>query len=73
MFFGDKGPVRLQLDSRADVTIVTVITWEKMDSPDVQKSVAKMMTETGSPINIIGHWRTDPSWEGHSEQGVCHV
>ena len=44
-----------------------------MDLPDLQRSVAKVMTETRSPINIISHWKTDFSWEGHSGQGVSHV
>ena len=55
VFLGDKEPIRLQLDSGADITIVTVRNWEKTESPDLQRSVAKVMTGTGSPINIIGH------------------
>ena len=71
--FGDKRPVRLQVDSGADITIVTVRTWEETDSPDLQRSVAKVVTVMESLTNIIGHWGTDLSWEGHSGKNVCHV
>ena len=73
VFLVGKEPVRLQLDLRSDIMVVTVRTREKMDSSDLQKNVAKVMTRMGSPMNIIGHWRTNFSWEDHSEQGLCHV
>ena len=68
VFLGDKRPVRLQLDPKADITIVTVGTLEKMDLPDSQRTVANMMTE--NPINIIGH-RTQISAGGVTVDNVC--
>ncbi|EYB86469.1 hypothetical protein Y032_0278g1158 [Ancylostoma ceylanicum] len=47
-------PTRLQLDTSADITMISRRTWEDMRSPKLDRSTITIRTADGSAMNILG-------------------
>ncbi|PIO70934.1 hypothetical protein TELCIR_07185 [Teladorsagia circumcincta] len=71
-------PTRLQLDTGADVTIISRPTWMQLGSPRLQKTSDVFKGANGQPLPIHGSFDADfvvvdNQGKAHPGQGVCYV
>ncbi|PIO60823.1 integrase core domain protein [Teladorsagia circumcincta] len=71
-------PVRLQLDTGADITMISRKTWNKIGSPALSPGITAVKTADGSPMSIQGCFETDFTiFDRHhnpaSGRGNCYV
>ncbi|PIO74864.1 integrase core domain protein [Teladorsagia circumcincta] len=71
-------PTRLQLDTGADVTIISRPTWMQLGSPRLQKTSDVFKGANGLPLPIHGRFNAafvvvDNQGKAHPGQGVCYV
>ncbi|XGW27161.1 hypothetical protein V3C99_007619, partial [Haemonchus contortus] len=71
-------PTRLQLDTGADVTIISRPTWMQLGGPQLQKTSDTLRGANGLPLRIYGKFDAafvviDNRGKAHPGQGVCYV
>ncbi|EYB94088.1 hypothetical protein Y032_0175g486 [Ancylostoma ceylanicum] len=71
-------PTRLQLDTGADITMISRRTWEDMDSPKLDRSTITIRTADGSAMNILGSFKAaftifDRKGRPTEGTGCCYV
>ncbi|PIO55911.1 hypothetical protein TELCIR_22699 [Teladorsagia circumcincta] len=71
-------PNRLQLDTGADVTIISRPSWMQLGSPRLQKTSDVFKGANGLPLPIHGRFNAafvvvDNQGKAHPGQGVCYV
>nr|CDJ84873.1 uncharacterized protein K02A2.6-like [Haemonchus contortus] len=71
-------PTRLQLDTGADVTIISRPTWMQLGSPRLQKTSDVFKGANGLPLPIHGKFDADfkvmdNQGKAHPGEGVCYV
>ncbi|KAK6025820.1 hypothetical protein OSTOST_08267, partial [Ostertagia ostertagi] len=71
-------PARLQLDTGADITMISRKTWNKIGSPALSPGITTVKTADGSPMNIQGCFEADFTiFDRHhhpvSGRGNCYV
>ncbi|KAL6724204.1 hypothetical protein Aduo_019111 [Ancylostoma duodenale] len=71
-------PTRLQLDTGADITMISRRTWEDMKSPKLNRSTITIRTADGSAMNILGSFKAaftifDRKGRPTEGTGCCYV
>ncbi|EYC22302.1 hypothetical protein Y032_0017g3273 [Ancylostoma ceylanicum] len=71
-------PTRLQLDTGADITMISRRTWEDMKSPKLDRSTITIRTADGSAMNILGSFKAaftifDRKGRPTEGTGCCYV
>ena len=71
-------PDRLQLDTGADITLISRPTWMAIGQPHLNASVKTYRVANGQPLQIDGWFETafsitDNAGGNHQGHGVCHV
>ncbi|XGW28165.1 hypothetical protein V3C99_008177 [Haemonchus contortus] len=71
-------PTRLQLDTGADITMISRKTWRKIGSPILSQDIAIVKTADGSPMHIHGCFDTEFTIFDRNHQpipgrGKCYV
>ncbi|KAL6738862.1 hypothetical protein Aduo_012361 [Ancylostoma duodenale] len=71
-------PTRLQLDTGADITMISRRTWEDMNSPKLDRSTTTIRTADGSAMNILGSFNAaftifDRKGRPTEGTGCCYV
>ncbi|KAK5980047.1 hypothetical protein GCK32_000148 [Trichostrongylus colubriformis] len=69
---------RLQLDTGADITMISRKTWKSIGSPKLDQITVPVKTADGSPMNILGHFDADfIIYDRHRKptygRGSCYV
>ncbi|MFG1588254.1 aspartyl protease family protein, partial [Staphylococcus aureus] len=70
--FGDK-ELRMQLDSGADVTVISPKAWTKIGAPELRKSDMKLGAANGTQIEVMGEFDVKFSCAGYNGVGRCYV
>ncbi|KAK6761497.1 hypothetical protein RB195_022533 [Necator americanus] len=71
--------LRFQLDTGADITLVSCRTWKKLGSPPLEPCIMPVNTADGSPMKIDGRFSTDFFVRGRTTgknilgNGTCYV
>ena len=65
--------VKMQLDSGADVTVISKDVWEQIGSPSLERSRTTLGAANGTPIEVIGQFDVEFTCKGHSGHGRCYV
>ncbi|XP_055527162.1 uncharacterized protein K02A2.6-like [Wyeomyia smithii] len=66
-------PVRLQVDSASDISIITAEMWKKIGEPETSPPSCQAVTASGEPLNIASEFWCDVSINGVSKRGLCRV
>uniref|UniRef100_A0A8R1EKI3 RNA-directed DNA polymerase n=1 Tax=Caenorhabditis japonica TaxID=281687 RepID=A0A8R1EKI3_CAEJA len=71
--FINSKPLRMQLDTGADITLINTKDWAKIGKPKLDKPSIKVKSATGQPINVKGSFTCDFTINGNSATGTAHV
>ncbi|KIH46293.1 hypothetical protein ANCDUO_23655 [Ancylostoma duodenale] len=71
--------LRFQLDTGADITLISRRTWKKIGRPTLETCIMPVKTADGTPMKIDGRFSTDFSIRDHATSkiiqgnGTCYV
>ncbi|XP_062700588.1 uncharacterized protein K02A2.6-like [Aedes albopictus] len=66
-------PVRLQIDTGSDITIISSESWRKIGSPSMTVSTVVAKSASGRPLQIEGEFTCDLSIDGRVMRGTVRV
>ncbi|XP_039452532.1 uncharacterized protein K02A2.6-like [Culex pipiens pallens] len=66
-------PVRLQVDSASDITIITDQMWKQIGKPKAGPPSCKAVTASGEPLGLASEFWCDVTIQGVSKRGLCRV
>ncbi|XP_029711482.2 uncharacterized protein LOC115256701 [Aedes albopictus] len=66
-------PVRLQIDSASDISIITDAMWKQIGKPEPSPPSCQAVTASGEPLNIASELWCDVTINGVSKRGLCRV
>lgn len=63
-------PVRLQVDSASDITIITDQMWKQIGKPKASPPSCKAVTASGEPLGLASEFWCDVTIQGVSKRGL---
>ncbi|XP_053681613.1 uncharacterized protein K02A2.6-like [Sabethes cyaneus] len=66
-------PLRLQLDTGSDITIISHRSWVKLGRPKTAAAVCSAKTASGDPLQLTAELQCDISLNSISKKGKCFV
>ncbi|VDN14998.1 unnamed protein product [Dibothriocephalus latus] len=65
-------PVRLELDTATDISLITKHTWQMIGRPPMITSDKKAMNVSGEFLRLMGELECDVSFKGTKFKGTCY-
>ena len=65
--------IRMQIDSGADITLITKESWKKLGKPRLEFDFGDVVCALGGQFKILGRFETDFSCKGYPGRGFCYV
>ncbi|VDN16210.1 unnamed protein product [Dibothriocephalus latus] len=66
-------PVRLQLDTASDISLISKRTWQRIGRPRMTISDKKAMNVSGGFLRLTGELDCDVSFESTQFKGTCYL
>ncbi|PIC32480.1 hypothetical protein B9Z55_012795 [Caenorhabditis nigoni] len=66
-------PIRMVLDTGAEVTLLNKTDWVKMNKPPLSPPTLNLRTATNKPIDVKGQFQCQFVLNGQNGSGSCHV
>ncbi|GAA51096.1 hypothetical protein CLF_105581 [Clonorchis sinensis] len=66
-------PVRLQLDTASDITIISKRTWKLLGSPALTRTKQVARSASDSLLKLSGEFKYSMTVDGITVIGICHV
>ncbi|XP_055613639.1 uncharacterized protein K02A2.6-like [Uranotaenia lowii] len=66
-------PVRLQVDSASDISVITEALWKQIGKPAAHPPSCQAITASGDPLPLASEFWCDVNINGTSKRGLCYV
>lgn len=66
-------PLRLQLDTGADVSIISQRSWIKLGRPKVKPASCQARTASGAPLDLVSELHCSITLNNVTKEGKCYV
>nr|XP_012217182.1 PREDICTED: uncharacterized protein K02A2.6-like [Linepithema humile] len=66
-------PIKLQLDTASEITVLSEHTWRKLNSPAYQPTTHTARTTNGNSLRLLGEFRCTIQCNGHSQIGKAFI
>ena len=66
-------PIRLQLDTAADITLISRRTWRKLGQPQVLPTAHAAKNASGGPLHLAGELKCRIAFADRQTTGVCYL
>lgn len=66
-------PIKLQLDTASDITIISEYTWRKLNQPVCQPTIQNARTANGNPLRLLDEIKCIIQCNNHSQAGKIFI
>lgn len=66
-------PIRLQIDTASDITILSNESWQKIGSPQTTMTDHAARNASGDPLPLLGHFKCQMVFKGKQISSMCYI